>query len=63
MRKSALITAAVIFALVGVIHLIRYALAIEVTAGGAVIPVWPSLPIGIGVIALALWMAVAGRRP
>jgi hypothetical protein len=62
MRKAPLYTSAVIFGLVGIIHLARYSLATEVTVGGTVIPVWPSLAIGVGLILLALWMGHAGRR-
>ncbi len=62
MQKPALYTAALIFAAVALAHLVRYFLDTEVIVGGAVIPVFPSLPIGIVLAALAVWMVLAGRR-
>ncbi len=62
MQKPALYTAAVIFAVVALAHLVRYVLATELVVAGAVIPVFPSLPVGIVLAALAVWMVLAGRR-
>ncbi len=62
MQKPALYTAALIFAAVALAHLVRYFLDTEVVVGGVVIPVFPSLPVGIVLAALAVWMVLAGRR-
>ncbi len=62
MTKAALWTAAAIFALVGLAHLLRFALAIPVVVADVAVPVFPSLPVGIVVLLLAWWMVVAARR-
>lgn len=62
MRKTALCTAGTLFALVALAHLVRYLLAVEVTIGGTVVPVFPSLPIAIVLAALAGWMFIEARR-
>ncbi len=62
MQKPALYTAGVIFELVAVVHLVRYVLGVEVIVGGAVLPVFPSLPVGIALLLLGAWMVVAGWR-
>ncbi len=62
MQKEALYTAALIFAALALAHLVRYFLETELVFGGVVIPVLPSLPIGIVLGALAVWMFLAGRR-
>ena len=61
MKKPALYTAAVIFAAVGLVHLVRFFLDIEVVVGEVIVPLFPSLPIGLGLILLALWMMFAAR--
>lgn len=62
MTKAALWTAAAIFALVGLAHLLRFALRIRVMVADVAIPVFPSLPVGVVVLLLAWWMAAAARR-
>ncbi len=63
MPKPALYTAAVIFAVIAFLHLIRYFLDTEIVVGGAVVPVFASLPAGIILVILAGWMILAARRP
>ena len=62
MPKPALYTAAVIFAVIAFLHLIRFFQDTEIVVGGAVVPVFASLPAGIILALLALWMALAARR-
>ncbi len=62
MQKPALYAAALIFAALALAHLVRNFLETELVFGGVVIPVFPSLPIGIVLAALAVWMVLAGRR-
>ena len=61
MQRPALYTAAVIFAAIALLHLIRFVLDTEIVIGGAVVPVFASLPVGIILALLALWMVVATR--
>ena len=61
MPKPALYTAAVIFAVIALLHLIRYFLNTEIVVGGSVVPVFTSLPAGVILALLALWMAYAAR--
>ena len=62
MPKPALYTAALIFAVIALLHLIRYFLDTEIVVGGAVVPVFASLPAGIILALLALWMVRTVRR-
>ncbi len=50
MKKPALYTAGLVFAAVGVVHLARFFLDIEVVVGEVIVPLFPSLPIGLGLI-------------
>ena len=61
MQRPALYTAAVIFAAIALLHLIRFFLGTEIVVGGAVVPVFASLPAGIVLAVLALWMVFAAR--
>ncbi len=62
MEKSALYTAAVIFAAVSALHWVRVFNKTEIVIGDASLPLWVSLAGGVVSALLALWMAVAGRR-
>ncbi len=62
MQRSALYTAAVIFAVVSAAHWLRLILGTEIVIGGASIAPWLSFAAGVVSALLALWMAVAGRR-
>ena len=62
MQKSALYTAAVVFAAVSAAHWVRVLLGTEIVVGGASIPQWISVAAGIVSALLAAWMAVAARR-
>ena len=62
-QRPALYTAAVIFAVIALLHLIRYFLDTEIVVGGVVVPVLASLPAGIVLVILAGWMILAARRP
>ena len=62
MPKAALYTAGVIFALVSVLHWLRYAQGSEVTIAGTAFPLSGSLIGGIVAAALAAWMIFAGRK-
>ncbi len=62
MPKAVLYTAGAIFAVVSVLHGVRYALGSEVTIGGTAFPVSGSLNAGIVAAGLAAWMIFAGRN-
>lgn len=62
MHRPALYTAAAIFAVVGLVHLIRFLNGAEVVIGGVSVPVWVSLPAAVIFAGLAVWMIVAARR-
>ncbi len=62
MPKVALYAAAVIFAVVSILHWVRYFLGTEVTIGGAMFPVSGSLILGIVAAVLAAWMIFASRK-
>ena len=62
MQRSALYTAAVIFAVVSAAHWLRLVLGTEIVIGGAAVPLWLSFVAGVVSALLAAWMAVAGRR-
>ncbi|MEE9140533.1 MAG: hypothetical protein V3U18_07125 [Alphaproteobacteria bacterium] len=62
MQKPALYTAAAIFALVALAHLIRFIADADIVIAGTAVAVWISLPVGVAAAALAVWMAIAARR-
>ena len=62
MQTPALYTAAVIFAAIALLHLIRFFRDTEIVVGGVVVPVLASLPAAIVLALLALWMVRAARR-
>ncbi len=62
MPKTALYTAAAVFAVVSALHWVRYALGSEITVGGSAFPVAGSLIAGIVAAILAAWMIFAGRK-
>jgi hypothetical protein len=62
MPKVALYTAAVIFALVSVLHWVRYFLETEIIIGDTVFPISGSLILGIVAAVLAAWMIIATRN-
>ncbi len=62
MQKSALYTAAVVFAAVSAAHWLRLVLQAEVVIGGASLSQWLSVVAGIVSALLAAWMVVAARR-
>ncbi len=62
MPKVALYTAAVVFALVSVLHWVRYFLGTEIRVGSAVVPISASLILGIISACLAAWMIFASRK-
>ncbi len=62
MHRSALNTAAAVFAVVSAVHWLRLALQTEVVIGGVSLSQWLSLIAGIAAAGLAAWMAVAARR-
>ena len=60
--KPASLIAVILFSLVAIAHLLRLALQIEVTAAGAVVPMWVSV-LGVLVpagIAVMLWREQRG---
>jgi hypothetical protein len=63
MHRPALYTAAAIFAVVGLVHLIRFLNRSEILIAGGAVPVWISLPAAVVLGGLALWMVIAARRP
>ncbi len=62
MPKVALYTAAVVFALVSLLHWVRYFLGTEINVGSAVVPISASLILGIISACLAAWMIFASRK-
>ncbi len=62
MQRPALYTAAVIFTAIALLHLIRFFRDTEIVVGGVIVPVLASLPAGIVLVLLALWMVLAARR-
>ena len=62
MQKPALYTAAVIFAIVGIAHFVRYFLRLEFILGATAIPLLVSLIAGIVLAVLTVWMILAARR-
>ncbi len=63
MQKPALYTAAVIFAIVGIAHWVRYFLGTEFILGATAIPLSVSLIAGIVLALLTGWMILAARSP
>ena len=63
MQKPALYTAAVIFAIVGIAHWVRYFLGTEFILGVTAIPLSVSLIAGIVLAILTVWMVLAARSP
>jgi len=61
MQKPALYTAAVIFAIVGIAHFVRYFLGTEIVVGATAIPLSVSLIAGIVLVVLTGWMVRAAR--
>ncbi len=61
MQKPALYTAAVIFAIVGIAHFVRYFLGTEFILGATAIPLSVSLIAGIVLAVLTVWMILAAR--
>jgi hypothetical protein len=60
--KPAPLIAVILFSLVAIAHALRLVLQIEVTAGGAVVPMWVSV-LGVlvpGGVALMLWREQSG---
>ena len=62
MEKSALYTAAVIFAAVSALHWLRVLWKTEIVIGAASLPLWVSLAGGVVCALLVVWMVAAGRR-
>ena len=63
MQKPALYAAAVIFAIVGIAHWVRYFLGTEFILGATAIPLSVSLIAGIVLALLTGWMVLAARSP
>ena len=61
MKKAPLITAGYVFTVVSAAHWVRYFQADEAIIAGYVVPVWWSLILGVGILALAVWMFLAAR--
>jgi hypothetical protein len=54
--KPAALLSTLFLAFIAFAHLLRIALAVPITIGGAAIPVWCSVPAVIGPGALAIWL-------
>ena len=63
MQIPALYAAAVIFAIVGIAHFVRYFLRLEFILGSVAIPLSVSLIAGIVLAVLAVWRIRAARSP
>jgi len=64
-ERSALLVSLVIFAIAGLMQLYRGFAQIPVTFNGHAVPTWPSLLVGVLLLAMAFWMGVLlkHRRP
>ena len=62
MQKTALVTAGTIFALLAILHFIRWLYAVEVLVDGEILPVVISLFSCIFLALLAAWMFIAARK-
>ena len=63
MQKAALYAAAVIFAIVGIVHFARYFLRPKLVVGATAIPLYVSLIAEIVLAVLTVWMILAARSP
>ena len=63
MQIPALYAAAVIFAIVGIAHFVRYFLRPKLVVGATTIPLSVSLIAGIVLAVLAVWRIRAARSP
>lgn len=61
MAKAPLYCAAAIFTLVALAHWLRFIFAIEITIGGVIVPMVPSLIAGVALLLLAGWLIKAAR--
>ncbi len=61
MPRPALYAAAVIFAIVGIAHFVRYFLGVKFIPGATAIPLSVSLIAGIVLAVLTVWMILAAR--
>ena len=62
MRKAALYTSGIVFAVVAISHLARLAMGIKIVVGGVVLPMWVSFLGALFTGLLAVWVVVAARR-
>lgn len=56
MKRPASLVAGILFLLMALAQLCRFVLGIEVTAGGVVIPLWPSAVAAVVLVLLACWL-------
>jgi hypothetical protein len=61
-KNTALVVAGVFFALVAIIHIIRLAIGMQITAGGREIPVSASIGGFLITGILAVWMFAAAKQ-
>jgi hypothetical protein len=61
-KNTALIAAGVFFALVAIIHLVRFAIKLQITAGGREIPINASIGGFLITGLLAIWMFAAAKQ-
>ena len=54
--KPAALLSVLFLAFIAVVHLLRLALAVPITVGSLVIPVWLSVPAAVATGALAIWL-------
>lgn len=55
-KQAALNVAGVVFFLMALLHLVRLIFHFEVAIAGVQVPLWASLPAGIVLFLLSLWM-------
>ncbi len=61
MKRPASLVAALVFWLMALAQLLRILFQVEVTAGGASIPLWISIPAVIALGALGIWLWLERR--
>ena len=61
MRKAALYTPGIVFAVVAISHLAHLTMGIEIVVGGVVLPMWVSFLGALFIGLLAVWVVVAAR--
>jgi hypothetical protein len=60
--KPALLLATIVFTFISIAHLLRFMFHVDVTVGGAIVPMWMSGVAFLFTGGLAVWLALENRR-